>query len=77
MLEFVAPMFISFVVGYVIAREGNAKRYAQARAELEHKGSRRKHGDFEIEIENRTGYAINLEIDENVVYLLDVEGELE
>jgi hypothetical protein len=32
---------------------------------------------LDIEIENRTGYAINLEIDENVVYLLDVEGEVE
>jgi hypothetical protein len=75
-MDYVAAIAISFVIGYVVAREGNAKRYAKARAELQRKGSRRKHGDFEIEIENRTGYAINLEIDENVVYLLDVEGEL-
>jgi hypothetical protein len=76
MLDYVAVIGITFVVAYVVAREGNAKRYAKAKAELASKRSRREHGDLEIEIENRTGYAINLEIDENVVYLLDVEGEL-
>lgn len=75
-MDYIAVIGITFVVAYVVAREGNAKRLAKAKAELSGKASRRKHGDFEIEIENRTGYAINLEIDENVVYLLDVEGEL-
>lgn len=52
-------------------------KYLADKVELERKETYYSHGGFDIEVENRTGYAINLEIDENVVYLLDVEGELD